>query len=76
MLADLIGKGRCVRTVAVPLWVKQGINAWMAAAGIEECRLLRRVLKNGKVVGDGLSAWAIWSVVTESGARTSCLAPR
>lgn len=76
MLADLIGKGRCVRTVAVSLWVKQGINAWMAAAGIEEGRLLRRVLENGKVVGNGLSAWAIWSVVAESRARTSCLAPR
>jgi len=33
VLADLVGKGRRVRTVAVPLWVKQGINAWMAARG-------------------------------------------
>ncbi len=39
MLADLGGKGRRIRTVAVPLWVKQGINAWMAAAKIEEERL-------------------------------------
>ncbi len=38
----------------------------MIAAGIEEGRLLRRVLKNGKVVGESLSAWAVWSVVTES----------
>ncbi len=38
----------------------------MTAAGIEEGRLLRRVLKNGKVVGDDLSPWAIWAVVTES----------
>jgi site-specific recombinase XerC len=35
VLADLEGKGRRIRTVAVPLWVKQGINAWMAAAKIE-----------------------------------------
>ena len=33
VLADLVGKGRRVRTVAVPLWVKQGINAWQTAAG-------------------------------------------
>jgi len=39
---------------------------WMIAAGIEEGRLLRRVLKNGKVVGESLSVWAVWSVVTES----------
>ncbi len=28
--------------------------------------MLRRVLKNGKVVGEALSTWAIWSAVTES----------
>ena len=65
VLADLLGKGRRVRTVAVPLWVKQGINAWMAAAGIEEGRLLRRIRKGGKL-GETLSDWAIWSVVMES----------
>ncbi len=32
VLADMVGKGRRVRTVAVPVWVKQGINAWMTAA--------------------------------------------
>lgn len=53
--------------MAVSLWVKQAINACLTAAGIEEGRLLRRVLKNGQVVGDGLSAWAIWSVVTGVG---------
>ena len=36
VLADFEGKGRRVRTVAVPVWVKQGINAWMTAAGIKE----------------------------------------
>jgi integrase len=29
VLADLEGKGRRVRTVAIPVWVKEGINAWM-----------------------------------------------
>src|SRR5205085_5039005 len=29
VLADLEGKGRRIRTVAIPIWVKQGINAWM-----------------------------------------------
>jgi site-specific recombinase XerC len=27
VLADLEGKGRRIRTVAIPIWVKQGINA-------------------------------------------------
>ena len=59
VLADLCGKGRRIRTVAVPMWVKQGINVWLTAAKIEEGRLLRRVSKSGKTHGDGLSDWAV-----------------
>lgn len=66
VLADLEGKGRRIRTVAIPIWAKQGINAWMTAAGIEDGRLLRSVSKSGKVNGDTLSDWAIWSVVEQS----------
>ncbi len=65
VLADLEGKGRRVRTVAVPVWVKQGVNAWMSAAGIEEGPLLRSISKGGKL-GKSLSDWAIWSVVEQS----------
>jgi integrase len=65
VLADLEGKGRRIRTVAIPIWVKQGINAWMIAAGIEDGRLLRSVSKGGKV-GESLSEWAVWSVVEQS----------
>ncbi len=65
VLLDLEGKGRRVRTVAVPVWVKQGINSWMSAAGIEDGRLLRSISKGGKI-GDTLSDWAVWSVVEQS----------
>jgi integrase len=66
VLADLEGKERRVRTVAIPIWVKQGINAWMTAAGIEDGRLLRSVSKGGKVNRETLSDWAVWSVVEQS----------
>jgi integrase len=65
VLADLEGKGRRIRTVAVPVWVKQGINVWQSAAGIEAGPLLRRIRKGGNV-GASLSDWAIWSVVEQS----------
>jgi len=65
VLADLVGKGRRMRTVAIPLWVKQAINVWQTAAGIEEGRLLRSISKGGKV-GKSLSDWAVWSVVEQS----------
>jgi integrase len=65
VLADLEGKGRRIRTVAIPVWVKQGINTWMIAAGIEDGRLLRSISKGGKV-SESLSDWAVWSVVEQS----------
>jgi hypothetical protein len=43
VLADLEGEGRRIRTVAIPVWVKQGINAEMTAAEIEDGRLRRSV---------------------------------
>ncbi len=55
-----------VRRVAIPLWVKHAINAWTAAAKIEDGPLLRSIRKGGKYVGESLSAWAIWSVVERS----------
>jgi site-specific recombinase XerC len=61
VLADLEGKGRRVRTIAIPIRVMQGINAWMTAAGIEDGRLLlgleeregqsRHVERLGRLVG-------------------------
>jgi integrase len=66
VLADLECKGRRIRTVAIPIWVKQGIDAWMTAAGIDKGRLLRSISKSGKIKGDTLSDWAVWSVVEQS----------
>ena len=63
VIADLRGKGGRIRTVAVPVWVKHGIEAWTVAARIEKGPLLRSLTKGGKV-GDSLSDWAIWAVVT------------
>jgi integrase len=65
VLADLEGKGRRIRTIAVPVWVKHGINAWQAAASIEDGPLLRSIAKGGKL-GKTLSDWAVWSVVEQS----------
>ncbi len=47
------------------VWVKHGINAWQAAASVEDGPLLRSIRKGGKV-GASLSDWAIWAVVTAS----------
>ena len=63
VIADLRGKGGRIRTVAVPVWVKNAINAWQTATKLEEGPLLRAITKGGKVK-ESLSDWAIWAVVT------------
>ena len=54
VLADLCGKGRRIRTVAVPLWVNQGINDWMMSAAIDH-RLGRFRFRNGSGWSDSHS---------------------
>jgi integrase len=66
VIADLRGKGGRIRTVAVPAWVKQLIDAWTSAAKISAGSLLRPVSKGGRIVGDSLGDWAIWRVVEQS----------
>jgi integrase len=56
VIVDLVGKGGRVRTVAIPVWVKNAINSWQTAAKIEDGRLL----------GEELGDWAIWNVVETS----------
>jgi len=62
----LVGKGGRVRTVAIPVWVKNAINAWKTAAKIEDGRLLRPLSKSGRILGEELGDWTIWSVVEAS----------
>jgi integrase len=66
VITDLRGKGGRIRTAAVPIWVKQGIEVWMAVAKIDKGRLLLPLSKAGKIVGDELGDWAIWPVVEQS----------
>jgi site-specific recombinase XerD len=66
VIADMQGKGGRIRTVAVPMWVKHLIDAWTVEAGHSAGRLLRPVNKSGRVVGDELGDWAVWSVVEQA----------
>jgi integrase len=66
VIIDLRGKDGRIRTVAVPIWVKQGIESWRAAAKIDKGRLLLPLSTSGKIVGHELDDWAIWSVVEQS----------
>ena len=41
VIIDLRGKDGRIRTVAVPIWIKQAIDLWITAAKIDKGRLLR-----------------------------------
>ena len=51
VLADLIGKGRHMRTIPVPDWVKSAVDAWTAAAELRSGTLFRAISKTGSVHG-------------------------
>jgi len=62
-IVDLIGKGRRVRTVPIPHWVKKAVDRWIVAAGITQGKIFRAVTKRGKVWGKGISQNLVWCVV-------------
>src|SRR5713226_3254942 len=69
VIADLVGKGGHVRTVPVPAWVKDAVDAWVLAAGITRGRVFRAINKAGKVWGDGMTAKVIWELVKTAAAH-------
>jgi site-specific recombinase XerD len=70
VLADLIGKGRHMRTIPVPSWVKSVVDGWIDAAKLQDGMLFRAISKTGKVQSHGFTAKVIWSIVRE--AAVSC----
>ena len=69
VIADLIGKGKHIRTVPVPAWVKRTVDAWTAAAQISAGTIFRPVNRMGKLRGNGLTPKAIWHVVKAAAQR-------
>ena len=63
VIADLVGKSGHVRTVPVPAWVKEAVDAWTAAAGVARGRVFLAINKAGKVWGNGMTPKVIWELV-------------
>jgi site-specific recombinase XerD len=71
VIADLIGKGKHIRTVPVPAWVKRAVDAWTVAAEISAGTIFRRVNGMGKLWGAAITPKAIWHVVKGAAKRAS-----
>lgn len=50
VIADLHGKAGHIRTVPIPLWVKEALDRWTEASGIKDGCLFRAI-KSGKIWG-------------------------
>jgi hypothetical protein len=74
VIADLIGKGRHIRTVSIPAWTKRAVDEWMTAAG-KNGAVFRRVRRLGRIWGAGITPKAIWHLVKAAaicGHQESC----
>ena len=75
-IIDLLGKGRRVRSIGIPPWVKVALDQWTQASGVTAGRVFRALNKDGQLAGrvktkgghyaDGnLTPQAIYNVVAE-----------
>src|SRR5579863_1063454 len=62
-IVDLIGKHGRVRTIPMPMWVKNAIDAWTVVAGVTEGHLFRSVNRRDQVCGDRLSEKVVWQML-------------
>ena len=69
VIANLVGKGGHIRTVPIPLWVKQAVDVWIESAQIASGRVFRSINKAGKIWGDGMTPKVLWEVVKDAATR-------
>jgi integrase len=70
VIANLVGKGGHIRTVPIPLWVKQAVDVWIESAQIASGRVFRSINKAGKIWGDGMTPKVLWEVVKDAATRS------
>jgi integrase len=72
VFVDLVGKGKRIRTVPIPPFVKVATDAWTAAAGLSDGPLFRRVRrrKYPEKTPVALSERMIWHIVTKYARQT------
>jgi site-specific recombinase XerD len=68
-IVDLVGKGNHVRTVPMPIWVKEAVDRWLTAASVATGRVFRAVSRHGTAWGTGISENVVWYVVRSCARR-------
>lgn len=68
-IVDLVGKGKHVRTVPMPIWVKDAVDRWLGAASVATGRVFRAVSRHGTPWGTGISENVVWYVIRNCARR-------
>jgi len=63
VIVNLVGKGARLRTVPVPSWSKELVDAWLRHSGVTGGKVFRQVLKGGTVQPSGVTANVVWYAV-------------
>src|ERR1700676_1281490 len=62
-IVDLVGKHGRVRTIPMPAWVKNAIDAWTLETGVTEGHLFRPVNRGDQVRGLRMSEKVVWQLL-------------
>ena len=62
-IVDLVGKHGRVRTIPMPTWSKNAIDAWTAEAGVTDGHLFRPINRGDQVLGQRLSEKVVWQML-------------
>ena len=68
VIVDLRGKHGRVRSVPIPGWAKEAVDAWTKASGVTAGVLFRRINKCGLVQRTSLGPQSIYNIVRRHGA--------
>ena len=63
VIADLVGKRNKARTVTVPSWVKQAVDAYIEACDIQSGRLFQAMSKSGNIQHEHICGETVRDVV-------------
>jgi len=62
-IVDLVGKHGRGRTIPMPAWVKNAIDAWTAEAGVIAGHLFRPINRGDQVCGERMSEKVVWQML-------------
>jgi site-specific recombinase XerD len=62
-IVDLVGKHNRVRTIPMPVWVKNAIDAWTVGAEVNDGHVFRPVHRGDQVSGLRMSEKVVWQLL-------------